>query len=80
MTSKCHKIPEIRFEDQQTTSFSGLLIFKLLFKGIDLKLTREIQMTASPSAPRAPAKRPAARLLKNCILCVTALFKSIKTT
>lgn len=37
MTSKCHKIPEIRFEDQQITSFSGLLIFQLLFKRIDLK-------------------------------------------
>jgi hypothetical protein len=38
MTSKCHKIPEIRFEDQQITSFSGLLIFQLLFKRIDLKM------------------------------------------
>ncbi len=34
---KCHKIPAIRFEDQQLTSFSGLLIFQLLFKRIDLK-------------------------------------------
>jgi len=31
------KIPMIRFEDQQLTSFSGLLIFQLLFKRIDLK-------------------------------------------
>jgi len=38
MMSKCHKIPEIRFEDQQITSFSGLLIFQLLFKRIDLKM------------------------------------------
>jgi len=35
--SKFHKIPEIRFEDQQITSFSGLLIFQLLFSKINLK-------------------------------------------
>ena len=35
--AKYHKIPVIRFEDQQLTSFSGLLIFQLLFKRIDLK-------------------------------------------
>jgi len=35
--AKFHKIPTIRFEDQQLTSFSGLLIFQLLFKQIDLK-------------------------------------------
>jgi hypothetical protein len=35
--AKFHKIPKIRFEDQQITSFSGLLIFQLLFKRINLK-------------------------------------------
>lgn len=35
--AKFHKIPVIRFEDQQLTSFSGLLIFQLLFKQINLK-------------------------------------------
>ena len=35
--TKFHKIPEIQFEDQQLTSFSGLLIFQLLFKRINLK-------------------------------------------
>lgn len=35
--AKYHKISTIRFEDQQLTSFSGLLIFQLLFKQIDLK-------------------------------------------
>jgi len=35
--TKYHKIPEIRFEDQQLTSFSGLLIFQVLFKRINLK-------------------------------------------
>ena len=35
--AKFHRIPEIRFEDQQLTSFSGLLIFQVLFKRINLK-------------------------------------------
>jgi hypothetical protein len=35
--AKFHKIPTIRFEDQRLTSFSGLLIFQLLFKRIKLK-------------------------------------------
>ena len=37
ITAKYHKIPMIHFEDQQLTSFSGLLIFQLLFKRINLK-------------------------------------------
>jgi hypothetical protein len=37
ITAKFHKIPMIRFEDQQITSFSGLLIFQLLFKRLNLK-------------------------------------------
>ena len=35
--AKFHRIPIIRFEDQQLTSFSGLLIFQLLFKRLNLK-------------------------------------------
>ena len=35
--AKFHKFPVIRFEDQQLTSFSGLLIFQQLFKRMDLK-------------------------------------------
>jgi hypothetical protein len=35
--AKFHKIPVIRFEDQKLTSFSGILIFQLLFKNIQLK-------------------------------------------
>jgi len=35
--AKFHKIPDVRFEDQRITSFSGLLVFQLLFKRIDLK-------------------------------------------
>jgi hypothetical protein len=37
ITAKFHKIPVIRFEDQQLTSFSGLLIFQQLFKRMELK-------------------------------------------
>jgi hypothetical protein len=35
--AKYHSIPAIRFQDQQLTSFSGLLIFQLLFKHLNLK-------------------------------------------
>ena len=35
--AKYHKIPVIRFEDQKLTSFSGLLIFQVLFRQLRLK-------------------------------------------
>lgn len=35
--TKFHKIPEINFEDRQLTSFSGIIIFQLLFKRLGLK-------------------------------------------
>ena len=35
--AKFHKIPTIRFEDQKLASFSGLLIFQVLFMRMDLK-------------------------------------------
>jgi hypothetical protein len=35
--AKFHKIPVLRFEDQELTSFSGLLIFQQLFQRIRLK-------------------------------------------
>jgi hypothetical protein len=35
--AKYHKIPVIRFEDQRLTSFSGLLIFQVLFGHINLR-------------------------------------------
>jgi hypothetical protein len=38
ITAKFHKVPILRFEDQQLTSFfSGLLIFQLLFQRFELK-------------------------------------------
>lgn len=35
--AKYHKIPLLRFEDHKLSSFSGLLIFQVLFKRINLK-------------------------------------------
>ena len=35
--AKYHKIPTIHFEDQRLTSFSGLLIFQVLFRRLRLK-------------------------------------------
>ncbi len=35
--TKFHKIPTIRFEDQELTSFSGMIAFQLLFKRLALK-------------------------------------------
>jgi hypothetical protein len=35
--AKFHKIPALRFEDQKLTSFSGLLIFQVLFRRLNLK-------------------------------------------
>lgn len=35
--SKVHKIPEIKFEKQQLTSYSGLIIFQNLFSILDLR-------------------------------------------
>jgi hypothetical protein len=34
---KTHALPEVRFEDQQLTSFSGLIIFQQLFAQLNLK-------------------------------------------
>ena len=32
-----HALPALRFEDQQLTSFSGLLVFQQLFQSLGLK-------------------------------------------
>ena len=39
--AKFHKIPVMRFEDQKLTSFSGLLIFQLLYKRLDLDVLQK---------------------------------------
>jgi hypothetical protein len=33
--AKYHKIPMIHFEDQKQTSFSGLVLFQVLFRNIN---------------------------------------------
>lgn len=35
--SREHKIPEIKFEDQRLTSYSGLVIFQPLFSSLQIK-------------------------------------------
>ena len=35
--TKFHKIPEIKFEERQLTSFSGILIFQILFNRLEVK-------------------------------------------
>ena len=37
IAAKFHKIPLLKFEKQQLTSYSGLLIFQILFKNLNLK-------------------------------------------
>jgi hypothetical protein len=37
ITSRVHKIPELRFEDQGLTSFAGLVIIQSLFTKLKLK-------------------------------------------
>ncbi len=49
--AKFHKIPEIKFEDQRLTSFSGLLVFQLLFKRIDLKQRLKKCFTSLKQSP-----------------------------
>ncbi len=34
---KTHALPDLRFEDQQLTSFAGLFLFQSLFQRLDLK-------------------------------------------
>ena len=34
---RVHGVPELRFDDYRMTSFSGLVLFQLLFKQLDLK-------------------------------------------
>lgn len=35
--SRVHGVPRLRFEDQRMTSFSGLVLFQMLFKRLRLK-------------------------------------------
>ena len=35
--ARLHKLPRLRFEDQQLTSFVGTIVFQLLFQRLNLK-------------------------------------------
>ena len=48
--ARFHKLPRLRFEDQQLTSFAGTIVFQLLFQRLDLKARLK---------PCFPAKSPA---------------------
>ena len=37
LLSNVHKIPELKFEDQALSSYSGLIVFQRLFSVLDLK-------------------------------------------
>ena len=37
MMSRAYKIPELKFEDQNLTSFAGLIIFQPLMLGLEIK-------------------------------------------
>jgi hypothetical protein len=49
-----HAIPELRFEDQRLTSFSGLVIFQALFQRLRLKE----RLATAVAGARAAAYRP----------------------
>ncbi len=54
---KFHGLPQLRFEDQQLTSFSGLIVIQELFGRLDIKTHlrrcfRHLQVTRSSDTPR----------------------------
>ncbi len=49
--AKFHKIPTIRFKDQELTSFSGMIVFQLLFKRLALKKKVEKMLFPSKNIP-----------------------------
>jgi hypothetical protein len=50
VTSATHAVPEIRFEEQELTSFGGLLVFQSLFKEIDLRSRLRAAVRHLPSS------------------------------
>ncbi len=49
--AKFQKIPTIRFEDQELTSFSGMIVFPLLFKRLALKKRLKKMLFPSKNIP-----------------------------
>jgi hypothetical protein len=50
-----HALPLLRFEDQQLTSFSGLIVFQQLFQSLDLKRRLRRCFDHCPSTPIYPS-------------------------
>jgi hypothetical protein len=57
VTSATHAVPELRFEEQEMTSFGGLLIFQSLFKSIDLRTRLRAAVRHLPSSGAYCASR-----------------------
>ena len=52
--ARFHKLPRLRFEDQQLTSFAGAIVFQLLFRRLDLKNRLKSCFPAKSAATFAP--------------------------
>ena len=52
--ARFHKLPHLRFEDQQLTSFAGAIVFQLLFRRLDLKTRLKSCFPAKSSAIFGP--------------------------
>ena len=52
--ARFHKLPRLRFEDQELTSFAGVIVFQLLFRRLDLKTRLKSCFPAKSSAIFAP--------------------------
>ena len=67
VTSATHAVPEIHFEEQELTSFGGLLVFQRLFNELDLRsrlrtTVRHLPDDAGGASDREPPRREGARL------------------
>ena len=52
--ARFHKLPHLRFEDQQLTSFAGAIVLQLLFRRLDLKTRLKSCFPAKSSAIFGP--------------------------
>ena len=64
--AKFYKIPTIRFEDQQLTSFSGLLIFQVLFAKLNSQSLKRLQQLGPLRRPQK--QRRSQKLLRHLLL------------
>lgn len=52
--ARFHKLPRLRFEDQQLTSFAGAIVLQVLFRRLDLKTRLKSCFPAKSSAIFGP--------------------------